>query len=66
MRSAGTCGADDDDRDDRIDAPVRRRRFESMDTMLARWVIVSVLVLLMGLLVYRLTRPKPPSDELFR
>ena len=37
-----------------------------MDTMLARWVIVSVLVLLMGLLVYRLTRPKPPSDELFR
>jgi hypothetical protein len=38
----------------------------SMDMMLARWVIVSVLVLLMGILVYRLTRPKPPSDELFR
>ena len=60
MRAATAGQADDEARaDDWLET-------SSMDMMLARWVIVSVLVLLMGVLVYRLTRPKPPSDELFR
>ena len=60
MRPAPAGQPDDEAR------AVQALETSSMDMMLARWVIVSVLVLLMGVLVYRLTRPKPPSDELFR